>query len=67
MNPFQSRKFVAALQAADSGGRPIVLRVSKGSGHGIGSSLDEQIAEQTDILMFLFSQLGMSPEDAVRG
>ncbi len=66
VNPMQSRKFAAALQAATLGDRPILLRVSKSSGHGIGSSLDERIGEQTDMLMFLFDQLGMNPEQAAR-
>jgi prolyl oligopeptidase len=62
VNPMQSRKFTAALQAATSAkGHPILLRTSKNSGHGIGSSLDERIAETTDQLTFLFDQLGMHP------
>jgi prolyl oligopeptidase len=48
VNPMHSRKFTAALQAATSSGRPVLLRTNKTSGHGIGSSLDEQIEEQTD-------------------
>jgi prolyl oligopeptidase len=60
VNPMQSRKFAAALQAATSAkDHPILLRTNKNSGHGIGSSLDERIAEQTDQLTFLFDQLGM--------
>ena len=61
VNPMQSRKFTAALQAATSAAdHPILLRTSKNSGHGIGSSLDERIAETTDQLSFLFDQLGMA-------
>ena len=59
VNPMNSRKFTAALQAANGDDRPILLRTSKSSGHGIGSSLSERIAQQTDILMFLYDQLGM--------
>jgi prolyl oligopeptidase len=58
VNPMHSRKFTAALQAATE--MPVLLRTSKNSGHGIGSSLDERIAEQTDQLTFLFDQLGMT-------
>jgi hypothetical protein len=29
------------------------------AGHGIGSSLSDRLAEQTDMLSFLFDQLGM--------
>jgi len=66
VNPLHSRKFTAALQAATSSGRPILLRTSKTSGHGIGSSLSDRIAEQTDQLMFLYDQLGLSAEQAAR-
>jgi prolyl oligopeptidase len=60
VNPLHSRKFTAALQAATSSGLPVLLRTSANSGHGIGSSLNERIAEQADQLTFLFDQLGMS-------
>ena len=59
VNPLQSRKFAAALQAATSSGHPVFLRTSKNAGHGIGSSLDERVGLQTDELTFLFDQLGM--------
>ncbi len=64
VNPMQSRKFTAALQAATSSGRPILLRTSRNAGHGMGSSQDELIAERVDLAMFLFDQLGMSAADA---
>jgi prolyl oligopeptidase len=59
VNPMNSRKFAAALQAASSSGHPIFLRTDKTSGHGIGSSLDERIDEATDEITFLFDQLGV--------
>lgn len=65
VNPLHSRKFTAALQAATSSDRPILLRTSANSGHGIGSSLSERIAEQTDELAFLFAQLGMTKKVAM--
>jgi len=58
VNPMQSRKFTAALQAASKSDLPILLRTNANSGHGIGSSLDERIAEQTDMLSFFFAELG---------
>jgi prolyl oligopeptidase len=63
VNPLQSRKFAAALQSATSSGLPVFLRTSANSGHGIGSSLNERIGEQTDMLTFLFDQLGMTGSD----
>ncbi|HEY3779047.1 MAG TPA: prolyl oligopeptidase family serine peptidase [Rhizomicrobium sp.] len=65
VNPMHSRKFTAALQAATGSKRPILLRTSANSGHGIGSSLSERIAEQTDMLDFLFDQLGMGKQIAM--
>jgi hypothetical protein len=38
----------------------VLLRVSSASGHGIGTSLNEQIAQQADVYAFLFDQLGMT-------
>jgi len=59
VNPMQSRKMIARLQAADSAGHPILLRTSSSSGHGIGTALDEQIEEQADTFSFLFDRLGI--------
>ncbi|MDT8999734.1 prolyl oligopeptidase family serine peptidase [Paucibacter sp. APW11] len=59
VNPAQSRKMIARLQAANPNGRPILLRTSAASGHGIGSSLSETIKERTDTFSFLFQQLGV--------
>jgi prolyl oligopeptidase len=59
VNPMQSRKMIAHLQAADASGHPILLRTSSNAGHGFGTALDEQIEEQADELSFLFDQLGI--------
>ena len=60
VNPMQSRKMIARLQAADNSGRPILLRTSATAGHGsIGAALDEQLEQQADVLSFLFDQLGI--------
>ncbi len=60
VNPLHSRKFAAALQVDNGSDHPILLRTDRQAGHGIGSSLAQRIAEQTDELTFLFDQLGMS-------
>ncbi len=59
VNPMQSRKMTARLQAATSSGHPILLRTSSNAGHGIGTAVDEQIEEEADVLSFLFDQLGI--------
>jgi prolyl oligopeptidase len=60
VNPMQSRKMTARLQAATSSGHPILLRTSSNSGHGIGTAADERIEEDADVLGFLFDQLGIN-------
>lgn len=64
VNPAHSRKMTARLQAATSSNLPILLRTSSTSGHGFGTSLDEDIAESADTWAFLFEALGMSYETA---
>lgn len=59
VNPMHSRKMTARLQAA--GARTVLLRTSATSGHGIGTSLDERIEQEVDVLAFLFDQLQMAP------
>jgi prolyl oligopeptidase len=62
VNPANSRKMTARLQAATSSKAPILLRTSSNTGHGIDSSLDEQIEEGADVWAFLFDQLGLRME-----
>jgi prolyl oligopeptidase len=60
VNPLQSRKMIARLQAASSSGHPILLRTSSAAGHGsIGAALDEQLDQDADLFSFLFDQLGI--------
>ena len=59
VDPYNSRKMAARLQAANPNGRPILLRISADTGHGIGTSLDKRVAEDADGLAFLMSELGM--------
>jgi prolyl oligopeptidase len=59
VNPFHSRKMTARLQAANKSKHPVMLRTTAKAGHGMGTSLDERIAEGADVFAFLFDQLGM--------
>ena len=59
VNPLQSRKMAARLQAATSSSRPILLQIRADAGHGHGSARDVTIDQTTDALAFLFDQLGM--------
>ncbi len=66
VDPANSRKMAARLQAASSSRLPVLLRVSFDSGHGIGTSLKERIAQETDVYAFLFAQLGMKYRNKMR-
>jgi prolyl oligopeptidase len=59
VNPAHSRKMTARLQAATSSSLPILLRTTATAGHGMGSSLKDRVAEQTDIYAFLLQELGV--------
>jgi prolyl oligopeptidase len=59
VDPMQSRKFTAALQAATSSGLPVLLRTNA-FGHGMGSSKSATEEEDADIVAFLYDQLGMT-------
>lgn len=59
VDPANSRRMAARLQAATQSDKPILLRTSVNTGHGIGSTRDDQIAEDTDIFTFLLDQLNV--------
>jgi prolyl oligopeptidase len=59
VDPYNSRKMAARLQAASSSGKPVLLRISADTGHGSGTGLDKRIEESADTYAFLMSQLGM--------
>jgi prolyl oligopeptidase len=59
VDAYHSRKMTARLQAATSSTRPILLRASADVGHGMGSPLSADIEENTDMLAFLFHELGV--------
>jgi prolyl oligopeptidase len=57
--PSHALKFAAALQAADAGQHPILLRVDAKAGHGLGKPTASLLEEQADIYAFLFHALGI--------
>jgi prolyl oligopeptidase len=59
VDPYNSRKMAARLQAASSSDKPILLRISMDTGHGQGTRLSARVEEDADRLAFLMSQLGM--------
>lgn len=62
VEPMQSRKMIARLQAANGGGGPILLRTDAATGHGGDSSLDARISEQVDVQAFMLDALGVPVE-----
>lgn len=63
VDPMQSRKMTARLQAAIEGVKgagPILLRTSSDTGHGIGTPLDERIAQAADVDAFVMKALGVA-------
>ena len=51
--PGHSFKYTAALQAADLGDKPQLIRIETRAGHGSGKPTDKAIEEAADILGFL--------------
>jgi prolyl oligopeptidase len=60
VNPMQSRKMTARLQAATPSGRRVLLRTSSRSGHGHGTAASETIEQSADVFAFLFADLGVA-------
>lgn len=57
--PAHAMKFAATLQATYEGSNPILLRVEKNAGHGLGKPTVKIIEEQTDVYSFLFKTLNV--------
>jgi prolyl oligopeptidase len=55
--PAHSFKFTAALQAAQAGPAPVLIRVETRAGHGAGKPTTKQIEESADKLAFLVKVL----------
>jgi prolyl oligopeptidase len=57
--PLHSFKFAAALQAAQGGPAPILIRIETKAGHGAGKPTSKAIEEAADRLAFIARHLGM--------
>ena len=58
--PAHSFKYAAALQAAQAGSNPILIRIDTKSGHG-ASSTTKAIEQTADLYAFVFENLGIGP------
>lgn len=59
--PAHSFKYAAALQAADTGDNPKLIRIDSKAGHGAGKPIAKVIDEWTDIYSFILYNLGRQP------
>jgi prolyl oligopeptidase len=57
--PGHSFKYTAALQAADVGPKPQLIRIETRAGHGSGKPTDKVIDEGADVLAFLAQWTGL--------
>ena len=59
--PAHSFKYAAALQHAQEGPAPILIRIETAAGHGGGKPMSKQVEESADIIAFLEKALGTVP------
>ncbi len=60
VDPMQSRKMIARLQAMQNGHGLALLRISASDGHGNNTTFSEEMEQEADMLAFAFSELGVS-------
>jgi prolyl oligopeptidase len=59
VEPWQSAKMTARLQAATTSDKPILLRVDYEAGHGIGTTKKQNEEQRADVWAFLLWQFGL--------
>jgi prolyl oligopeptidase len=59
--PLHSFKFAAALQHAQAGAAPVLLRIDRAAGHGAGKPVTKLLEERADVLAFHAAHLGLDP------
>ena len=59
--PAHSFKYAAAMQAAQGGDAPILIRIDTKSGHG-ASSTTKALEQTADLYSFIFANLGVTPK-----
>ncbi|MGO9824301.1 MAG: prolyl oligopeptidase family serine peptidase [Terriglobales bacterium] len=64
VDPWQSAKMAARLQAATSSGKPVLLRIDYGGGHGSSSEkeLNEWTADEWSFLLWQFGVREFQPQ-----
>ncbi|HNU58050.1 MAG TPA: prolyl oligopeptidase family serine peptidase, partial [Flavobacteriales bacterium] len=60
--PAHSFKFISALQQAQQGDAPVLIRVETDAGHGAGKPTSKIIEEVADKYAFFFQHTGVTPQ-----
>ena len=60
--PAHSFKYAAALQEANDGTNPTLIRIESKAGHGAGKPMSKVLEEQADIFSFIMYNLNMKPQ-----
>ncbi|MDR2651608.1 MAG: prolyl oligopeptidase family serine peptidase [Prevotellaceae bacterium] len=60
--PAHSFKYAVALQDANTGNAPKLIRIETKAGHGAGKPISKTIQEQADLYSFVMYNLDMKPE-----
>jgi prolyl oligopeptidase len=60
VDPMHARKMAAALQAATSSDRAVLLRLEARAGHGAGKPVSKVLEELVDVWSFVYSELGVA-------
>ncbi len=58
--PMHSFKFAAALQHAQAGDSPALIRIESRAGHGAGTPTNKRIEQAADLWSFLWEHLGVN-------
>jgi prolyl oligopeptidase len=64
VDPLHARKMVAALQAANAGEHPILLRIESHAGHGGADLIKQTVDQQADAFAFLMHELGLTAKNS---
>jgi prolyl oligopeptidase len=57
--PWQSRKFAASLQAANTSKHPILLLTRMNEGHGVTASFSQRVGNAAAAMSFFAEELGL--------
>jgi prolyl oligopeptidase len=61
VDPMHARKMTAALQAATTSGRPVLLRIERNAGHGGADMVKQAVELSADRYAFLMHEVGLAP------